>query len=156
MKILMVCLGNICRSPIAEGVMAAKMKKYGVTGNVSSAGILSYHAGSAPDHRAIRISGDMGLDISGQKARQIKKVDFNDYDLIFAMDQPVYDSIKSLAHSEEQRNKIHLFLEYAGYPSGSEVPDPYYSELESFQKVFELVDDACEKIVKNWKATPTP
>ncbi len=155
MKILMVCLGNICRSPIAEGVMVAKMNKYGVPGSVSSAGILSYHSGSAPDHRAIRISGDKGLDISSQKAQQIKEVDFKNYDLIFAMDQPVLNSIKSLTPLEEHRKKVHLFLEYAGYPSGSEVPDPYYSEIESFQKVFDLVDDACDKIVKKWKAAPT-
>ncbi len=149
-KILMVCLGNICRSPIAEGVMQSVMKKNNLTGKVDSAGILLYHSGQAPDKRAIRISGDNCVDISSQRARQIKPSDFKEYDFIFTMDRSVHMSILDLATDDKVRNKVHLFMEYAGYPEGTQVPDPYYSGMEAFQQVYELVNDACEKIISKW------
>jgi protein-tyrosine phosphatase len=149
-KILMVCLGNICRSPIAEGVMQAAFKKYKIAGKVDSAGVLSYHAGEAPDKRAIRTAQSKMIDIGAQVARQIKKSDFDEYDFIFTMDQSVHDSILEMVTSETHKNKIFMFMEYAGYPMGSEVPDPYYSGTEAFENVFLLVEDACEKIIKKW------
>ncbi len=150
MKILMVCLGNICRSPIAEGIMQAALKKYQLTAKVDSAGVLSYHSGHSPDKRAVKISGDNGVDISGQLARQIQRSDFDDFDFIFTMDQSVHKTITSLAPSSTHRKKVHLFLEYAGHPSGKEVPDPYYSGIEAFDQVFELVYEACEMIIRKW------
>lgn len=149
-KILMVCLGNICRSPIAEGIMQAALKKHHLNGFVDSAGVLSYHSGQAPDKRAIRISGDNKIDISSQLARQIKRSDFEEFDFIFTMDRSVHDSIQAMAPSDSYRKKVHLFLEYAGHPPGSEVPDPYYSGIEAFTRVFVLVDDACERIIQKW------
>jgi protein-tyrosine phosphatase len=149
-KILMVCLGNICRSPIAEGVMQSKFQKYRIEGSVDSAGVLSYHAGQPPDERAIKISGSYHVDISRQKARKILPSDFDKYDFIFAMDRSVYNSISAVAISGEHAKKIHLFLEYAGNVPGSEVPDPYYSSLDAFDRVFKLVDAACESIIRKW------
>ncbi len=149
-KILMVCLGNICRSPIAEGIMAAALKKHHLNGHVDSAGVLSYHAGQAPDKRAIRISKDHQIDISSQLARQVKPSDFDEFDFIFTMDQSVHDSITAMAPTDSYRKKVHLFLEYAGHPSGSEVPDPYYSGIEAFTQVFDLVNEACESIIQKW------
>src|SRR5688572_2583273 len=99
MKILMVCLGNICRSPIAEGIMQAALKKYQLTARVDSAGVLSYHSGHSPDKRAVRISSDKGVDISAQLARQIKRSDFEEFDFIFTMDQSVHKTILSMAPS---------------------------------------------------------
>jgi protein-tyrosine phosphatase len=149
-KILMVCLGNICRSPIAEGVMKAAFRKYNIPGSVDSAGVLSYHSGHAPDKRAVRISSNYGVDISSQLARQIRKSDFDEFDFIFTMDQSVQKSIMTLAPSESHRKKVYSFMEFAGYPEGSEVPDPYYSGIEAFEQVFEMVDEACEKIIRKW------
>ena len=128
----MVCLGNICRSPIAEGLMAEAMKVNHVEGMVDSAGLLSYHQGSAPDRRAIKTAKDRNIDISCQQSRPIQQSDFEKFDYIFAMDIDVYRSVMSQAGSEAERKKVFLFLEYAGYPKGSEVPDPYYSGNEAF------------------------
>ncbi len=147
MKILIVCLGNICRSPIAEGVMQSVLKKNNFPGSVDSAGILSFHSGQAPDERAVKISGDNYVDISSQRARQMKPADFKVYDLIFSMDRSVHKSILGMTRDENLINKVHLFMEYAGYPAGTEVPDPYYSGMEAFQHVYDLVNDACEKII---------
>lgn len=146
----MVCLGNICRSPIAEGIMHATLKKYNLPGKVDSAGLLSYHCGEPPDKRAILISGNSNVDISKQLARQFKNSDFDQFDFIFTMDQSVHKMVMAMAGSDAQREKVALFLEYSGAPKGTEVPDPYYSGIEAFDHVFELVDIACEKIIGKW------
>ena len=144
----MVCLGNICRSPIAEGIMQAKLDQYGIGGVVDSAGILSYHAGCSPDERAISIARQFKVNISGQVARQLKRDDFNSFDIIFAMDREVFDAVKIAAPSQHA-GKVHLFLEYAG-DSRSEVPDPYYEGGQAFNRVFNLIDEACERIIRKW------
>ncbi len=147
MKILMVCLGNICRSPIAEGVVKLKLQQAGLRATVDSAGLLSYHAGEQPDHRAMETAARFGIDISEQRARQITKNDFETFDLIFAMDSTVYSELKSFRHPAAN-NKIHLFLEYAGYPRGSDVPDPYYGTMRHFEECFKLIDSASDALVK--------
>ena len=148
-KILMVCLGNICRSPLAQGIMEAKLRKYQIAASVDSAGTLSYHAGHPPDERAVDIAKRYQVNIASQVARKIAKSDYDQYDFIFTMDKSVYHSVFAAA-PEKHNQKVHLFLEYAGYNPGTEVPDPYYSDMEAFDKVFKLVDDACEKIVRKW------
>jgi len=150
MKILMVCLGNICRSPIAEGTMKSRLHQIGIDSVVDSAGILSYHAGDAPDSRAVKIAARYKVDISTQIARKIKISDFDEFDFIFAMDQSVFNSLNSLTKNSTQFKKLHLFLEYAGFNPGAEVPDPYYGEMDGFDQVYKLVDDACQKIIKKW------
>lgn len=145
----MVCLGNICRSPLAEGILKHKLEKAGLNFFVDSAGMLSYHVGEAPDHRSIEIADRNNIDISKQVARRFSEDDFEKFDLIFAMDESVYDEIISLASSEKHRKKVYLFLDYAGYETGSPVPDPYYGSKKDFENVFRLIDEAGEKIVKN-------
>lgn len=147
MKILMVCLGNICRSPIAEGVVKMKLQNAGFNALVDSAGLLNYHSGEQPDHRAMETAARFGIDISFQRARQITKNDFEKFDLIFAMDSSVFSELKSFRHPSGQK-KVHLFLEYAGYPPGSNVPDPYYGTMRHFEECFKLIDSASNALVK--------
>jgi len=149
MKLLMVCLGNICRSPLAEGIMQEKLKKAGLDFFVDSAGMISYHAGECPDHRSIEIAKQFGIDISGQVARKFTKNDFENFDLIFAMDTSVYEELISIASSEKQKAKIHRFLDFADWES-SEVPDPYYGSKKDFEEVYHLINDASEKITKKF------
>lgn len=146
----MVCIGNICRSPLAEGILKDKLAKSGLDFIIDSAGIISYHAGEEPDYRSIETARRHGIDISGQIARKFSPDDFEKFDLIFAMDNEVSDELISLAKSSGHRKKIHLFLEYAGYKSGSIVPDPYYGTKNDFENVFLLIDDACDKMVNKF------
>jgi len=149
MKILMVCLGNICRSPIAEGVLQAQLLKsriHSVT--VDSAGLLSYHVGEQPDKRAMETAVRFGVDISHQQARQIRTNDFSEFDLLFAMDQSVLNQLLSINKTAKFHQRIHLFLEYAGYPEGSIVPDPYYGTLKDFEECYKLIEHASAKILK--------
>lgn len=148
LKILFVCLGNICRSPLAEGILKDKLEKAGLDSFVDSAGLLSYHIGEPPDHRSIETALKHDIDISKQIARKFSTHDFEKFDLIFAMDDEVYDELISYVKSEPQKSKIHLFLEYAGYETGSIVPDPYYGTKKKFEEVFELIDKASVKIVE--------
>ena len=151
MKLLMVCIGNICRSPLAEGILKDKLEKAGINYFVDSAGIISYHVGEAPDYRSIEAAQRHGINISTQIARKFSAFDFEKFDLIFAMDNEVYDEIISFAQSSIHRKKINLFLEYAGYGFGSSVPDPYYGTKKDFENVFLLIDAACEKIISKFQ-----
>jgi len=149
MKFLMVCLGNICRSPIAEGIMKAKLAAANIQGKVDSAGVLSYHSGEAPDKRAISVAGKYQVDISGQVARQFRKSDFVDFDVILVMDRSVYAEIAALAQTEDERNKVRLFLEFAGINEITEVPDPYYGGQEGFEMVYNMLNEGCNRILFN-------
>jgi protein-tyrosine phosphatase len=147
MKILMVCLGNICRSPIAEGILKNKLIENGIQADVDSAGVLSYHSGETPDRRAVEISKQFNIDISDQHARQFRNSDFEEFDLIFTMDKPVHTEITRRATNSEQLKKVKLFLEFSGFAGNCEVPDPYYGGKDGFEKVFRLIDEACEKLI---------
>ncbi|MBL7915790.1 MAG: low molecular weight phosphotyrosine protein phosphatase [Bacteroidia bacterium] len=149
MKFLMVCLGNICRSPIAEGIMKSKLAAANIQGKVDSAGVLSYHSGEAPDKRAISVAGKYQVDISGQVARQFRKSDFVDFDFILVMDRSVYAEIAALAQTEDERNKVRLFLEFAGINEITEVPDPYYGGQEGFEMVYNMLNEGCNRILFN-------
>ncbi len=146
----MVCIGNICRSPLAEGILHDKLKKAGLDFFVDSAGMISYHVGEQHDHRSIDVARKNGIDITGQRARKFSQSDFEKFDLIFAMDEEVFDEILSLTNNKNQKEKVHLFLEYAGEPTGSDVPDPYYGSKSDFENVFDLVNRASEKIVEKF------
>jgi protein-tyrosine phosphatase len=148
-KILMVCLGNICRSPVAEGVMRSKLAKKGVNAIVDSAGTADFHVGEAPDKRSQKNALKNGIDISDLRGRQFGTKDFKDFDAIFAMDKSNYNNIVSLAKTEEQKRKVSLILSILDNVNEQEVPDPYYGTEADFQKVFELLDEACDKIVDN-------
>lgn len=146
MKLLMVCLGNICRSPLAEGIMKAKLPADFV---VDSAGTSGFHSGDAPDPRSIAVAQKYGIDISNQRSRQISVQDFEEFDKIYCMDKSNLKNVLALAENDEQRQKVALLLTEADSESiFTEVPDPYYGGAKGFEKVFEMIDIACEEIAK--------
>ena len=134
----MVCLGNICRSPLAEGVLKSKLSSNHF--RIDSAATASFHIGKSPDYRSIKIAADYGIDISLQKARVFKLEDFNLFDKIYVMDRNNLKTIKQLAETPEQRDKVSLILE------NEDLQDPYYGDESDFKIVFELLNEACEKI----------
>ena len=147
-KILMVCLGNICRSPLAEGIMRSKLTKDFV---VDSAGTGSWHAGELPDKRSISTAKNRGLDITNQRARQFKKSDFDIFDHIFVMDNSNYKDVLALAPNEEAKSKVKLILNELFPGKNVDVPDPYYGGQDGFENVFDMLDQACEEIARKLK-----
>ena len=141
----MVCLGNICRSPLAEGLMQAKLQSLTNDYFVDSAGTGGWHAGESPDKRSIIVAAKYGIDITHQKARKLQKEDLSRFDFIFAMDHSNYSDIVHLASPEQQKN-VHLFLDFAGMGK-KDVPDPWYGGPEDFEQVFALLDEACTRVV---------
>ena len=141
----MVCLGNICRSPLAEGILKNKSTHLDI--QVDSAGTAGYHVGNKPDARAIEIAQKYNIDLNNQRARQFSRKDFDEFDIIYAMDKNNYANLISLADNNEERNKIKMILNELNHDSFQSVPDPYYGGQEGFEKVYKLLDKACEKIV---------
>jgi protein-tyrosine phosphatase len=144
-KILMVCLGNICRSPVAEGIMRKKIEEKNIDAIVDSAGTSNYHIDEAPDLRSQKNALANGVDISTLRGRQFSEKDFSDFDLILTMDVSNYNNVMALAKSDADKNKVSLILKKAGL-NESEVPDPYFGGEAGFQQVFDLLDEACEVI----------
>ena len=147
MKILMVCLGNICRSPLAEGILAHKTKHLNF--EVDSAGTAAYHVGKLPDSRSIEIAEKYNIDLSQQRARQFSRADFDAFDIIYAMDTNNYAHLISLASSEAERNRIKLILNEINPNACQSVPDPYYGGKNGFQETYNMLDKACNKIIQN-------
>lgn len=151
MKILMVCLGNICRSPIAEGILRHKlrvMKNEDV--QTDSAGTSNFHVGEQPDSRMRMTAVKNGMDISDLRARQFVQSDFDEFDLIYAMDNANKMDILKLARNDADRAKVKLILDEI-YPSENrEVPDPYYGGDEGFQQVFDMLDDATDQLIARY------
>lgn len=147
MKILMVCLGNICRSPLAEAILRKKAEERNVELTIDSCGTSSYHIDSPPDPRTIANAETNGLDVCNLRARQFRKSDFDDFDQIYVMDKSNYNDIIYLAGSEEHRNKVNLILNELDPGSNKSVPDPYFGGEEGFQQVYDLLDRACDKIL---------
>ena len=150
-KVLMVCLGNICRSPMAEGLLRHKLRQLNIDIETDSAGTAGYHIGSKPDHRMIETAAKFGVDISDLRARQFKPTDLDEFDYIFAMDKENQVNIQRLAKNENGKEKVRLFLEYVDYPNYDEVPDPYYGSMKDFEFVFNLLDDATDKFIETLK-----
>jgi len=148
MKILMVCLGNICRSPLAEGIMQHLIDTKGLDWEVDSAGTGSWHIGQPADPRSRATAKKHGLSIDHQRARQFSAKDFEDFDLILAMDQSNYDDITELASTPEQIAKVHKILDYTDQPN-KEVPDPYWDD-NGFEAVYTLLEEACNEVVKRY------
>lgn len=142
-KVLMVCLGNICRSPLAEGILKSKLGKEAI--QVDSAGTASYHIGKKPDNRSIFIAKKYGIDISQQRCRQFTAKDFDEFDRIYAMDRSNYENIITLAETENEIAKVNLLLHKSNI-ANKEVPDPYYGGEDGFEEVFHLIDAACNLI----------
>lgn len=147
-KILMVCLGNICRSPLAEGIMRSKLSEDFI---VDSAGTGAWHAGELPDKRSISTAKNRGLDITNQRARQFKKSDFDTFDHIFVMDNSNYKDVLALAPNEEAKSKVKLILNEIFPNENVDVPDPYYGGQDGFENVFDMLDQACEEIARKLK-----
>ena len=145
----MVCLGNICRSPLAEGIFRDKAQKLGLDILVDSAGTAAYHVGDSPDHRMISTAGSMGIDISNLRARQFLASDYDKFDKIYAMDQSNYQNMKNLARNSRDLEKLDLLLNCKDTFLDKSVPDPYYGGEDGFYKVFELLDEAIEHLIQN-------
>ena len=151
MKILMVCLGNICRSPLAEGILGTKAKKHNLNLITDSAGTAAYHVGKLPDERSIEVAKKYGIDLSNQRARQFRVQDFEEFDIIYAMDTENYNNILNLASSTDDENKVKLILNEIEPNSYISVPDPYYDGDQGFENVYQMLDTACEKIIEGLK-----
>lgn len=141
-KILMVCLGNICRSPLAQGLLASKLPKGKFF--VDSAGTGNWHIGKQPDQRSITTAQKNGLDISNQKGRQFTLNDFDAFDYIFVMDNTNYEDVISLSENETQKSKVHLILNELFPDENVDVPDPYSGLQNGFDMVYEMLNEACD------------
>lgn len=148
-KVLMVCLGNICRSPLAEGILQAKLPKNYI---VDSAGTANYHVGAAPDKRSVGTARKFGVDISQQKCRQITKSDFETFDYIYVMDNSNYKNVIAIAPNEKAKQKVKVILNEL-YPNQNlEVPDPYYGDIHGFEEVYKMLDEVCDVIATKIKS----
>lgn len=146
-KILMVCLGNICRSPLAEGIMLKLINDHKLDIMVDSAGTSNYHIDEAPDKRTIKNAAEHGVDLKPLRARQFKASDFDAFDKIFVMDHSNKRNVLALATNELQRQKVHLLLNELHPGKDLEVPDPYFGGDQGFEDVFNMVYAACGEIV---------
>lgn len=140
----MVCLGNICRSPLAEGILRSKVDTDKVI--VDSAGTGGWHVGEQPDPRSIEVAKKYGLDITYQRGRKFSAYDFETYDHIFVMDNSNYRDVTSLAKNESEIAKVQLILDEIFPNENVDVPDPYYGGAFGFENVFKMLDEACDKI----------
>lgn len=156
-KILMVCLGNICRSPLAEGILRKKIQlqsdAFPTLKNtvVDSAGTGSWHVGQHPDVRSIQVAKKFGVDISKLIGRQFIQSDFDAFDVIFAMDHENLGDIIRLSRNDSDKNKVRLLLNTDKPNSNRSVPDPYYGGEDGFIEVFQLIENACDAIVNELK-----
>ncbi|WP_091204050.1 low molecular weight protein-tyrosine-phosphatase [Flavobacterium xueshanense] len=145
-KILMVCLGNICRSPLAEGILAAKLPKDKFT--VDSAGTGSWHIGHTPDDRSIAVAKKNKVNISHQKGRQFSATDFDAFDYIYVMDNSNYKNVTALAQNQNQVEKVQLILNELFPNENVDVPDPYFGLPNGFEIVYKMLDEVCDEIAK--------
>ncbi|WP_072938968.1 low molecular weight protein-tyrosine-phosphatase [Flavobacterium granuli] len=145
-KILMVCLGNICRSPLAEGILASKLPKDKF--RVDSAGTGSWHINQPPDTRSIATAKKYNIDISNQKGKHFQKSDFEIYDYIYVMDQSNYDNVIELSETPEQKAKVQMILNELFPDENVDIPDPYFGLPNGFEIVYKMLDEVCDIIAK--------
>lgn len=150
-KILFVCLGNICRSPLAEGIMLHYIEQYQLPLFVDSAAIAPYHIGQHPDIRTIQNARKHHINIQHLVARQFKISDFQTFDQIYIMDHSHYQHLKQLAPTEKDMQKVDYLMNLVYPHSNMEIPDPYYGTEEDFEQVFQMIHTACEKLVDIYK-----
>lgn len=147
-RVLFVCLGNICRSPLAEGILRSLAAKAGKDISTDSCGTSNYHIGEQPDIRSIEVAEKHGIDITDLRGRQFSAADFDAFDYIFVMDESNYQNVIRLANSEEDKRKVQLFLDYAPSYTSKEVPDPYYGGDEGFEKVYQMLLEASKNFLE--------
>lgn len=152
MKILMVCLGNICRSPLAEGIMQHKINEQALSWEVDSAGTNGYHVGEPPHRLSQKVALQRGIDISHQRARNFRPSDFDHYDRIYAMAEDVVDEIKWIAGKKFRPEKVQLLMDEVYPGEQMDVPDPWYGPEPGYHQVFDMIDEACTKIVEKYSA----
>ena len=145
----MVCLGNICRSPLAEGILKHKLADHQLNWVVDSAGTGSWHIGELPDRRSIAVAKKNGIDISDQRARQFVSSDLEEYDLILAMDSSNYQNILRLSTAKNQEEKVELILNFSQPGFNGNVPDPYWDD-DGFEQVFQMLEEACDAIIEHY------
>jgi len=149
MKILLVCLGNICRSPMAEGILRDMIAKEGLPWTTDSAGTGDYHVGEAPDKRAVKAMKDRDIDISDLRARQLRPSDFEDFDLLLAMDASNLRNLQALAANSVLAKKAKLMMDFAPDHALREVPDPYFGGDEGFREVCDMLTIACRNLMND-------
>ncbi len=147
----MVCLGNICRSPMADGLLRKKVAELGLEVVVDSAGTSGLHSGDLPDHRMRETARSLGVDIDMLRARQFRVSDFDEFDLIYAMDASNFNNILTLARTNEDKQKVKLILNELEPGKNLQVPDPYYGGKQGFIDVFKMLDAATDKIIEKIK-----
>lgn len=147
MKVLMVCLGNICRSPLAEGLLRKKVQQAGLDWEVDSAGTSAYHEGNAPDSRSIAVARNHHLDISQQQSRPLTPSDLEKFDVIYVMDSENYNNVMDLCANDEQAAKVRLIMNVVQPERNIAVPDPYWSD-DGFEQVYQMLDAATDRIVE--------
>lgn len=148
MKILMVCLGNICRSPLAEGILQRKIDIKGWDWEVDSAGTSGWHIGEPPDQRSIDTAMKNGLDISHQRSRKFRSADIDYFDWIYVMDQQNHRDVLRYCHTDEEQKRVQMIMSVVPNASDVNVPDPYFGEY-GFDLVFDMLEQACDKIIQN-------
>lgn len=158
MKILMVCLGNICRSPLAEGILQNKAFEAGLNWSVESAGTNSYHIGDAPHQLSQKVAKLNGIDICNQRARRFVAEDFEVYDKIYALAGDVLDDIRQIAKNKSDSyridaTKVDLLMNELYPGKDMDIPDPYYGAEPGYHEVYKMIDEVCDVIIK--KYTPT-
>ncbi len=149
MKILVVCLGNICRSPLAEGILLHLVKEKNLSLIIDSAGTSDYHIGQAPDARTVENAKKHKIDLSPLRARQFIEKDFDTFDKIYVMDKSNLQNVLKLARNDSDKQKVDLFLNISHPNQNMEVPDPYYGGEKGFENVFQLVWNASEELIKS-------
>lgn len=144
-SVLFVCLGNICRSPLAEGIFRDVVEKRGIGGRflIDSAGTGGWHVGSPPDPRSIEVAANHGIDLRSQRCRKITVSDFQYHDLVFGMDRSNVDNLRAVAPGSFSR--IHMFLDYV-HGTGVEIPDPYYGDADGFENVYQMIREGSEAL----------
>jgi protein-tyrosine phosphatase len=144
MKILMVCLGNICRSPLAEGIMQHLAKQEGLDWEIDSAGTGNWHVGQGPDRRSVRVAHTYGIDISKQVCRLFRQSDYDTFDHILVMDKSNLANVLAFARNDTDRKKVELLL------GDKAVPDPYHDDAQ-FDPIFKLIEQGCKDFIKRYK-----
>ncbi len=147
MRVLMVCLGNICRSPMAEGILRNKVDQTKLEISVESAGTSSYHIDEAPDERAIATMKENGINISTLRGREFTAKDFDEFDKIFVMDYSNYENVIALARNEDEKAKVDLILNLIYPNENRSVPDPYFGGDEGFKSVYKMLDASCDALI---------
>jgi protein-tyrosine phosphatase len=150
MKILMVCLGNICRSPLAEGILQQKAWNAGLNWSVESAGTNGYHIGEPPHYLSQKVAGKYGIDIGRQRSRRIRPEDFEQFDKIYAMSEDVIEEMKFIVRKKYDAGKVDLLMNEVYPGENVDVPDPWYGPEAGYHEVYKMIDHACDKIINKY------